>query len=164
VGISTSHTEAYELLATNERIIASSCGRRVKAFGQRRLQKVTTGARRWCSSRATMDVVCKAERERPPPLGRTDSRSSAVEYLATRVQTSTAIPYTNRRPFNCVGVGEAVALGDVEVLSGKRELREEPRRTRRSAKVLKGQDPIHILGGRSQSARTYGGRSGARFS
>jgi len=40
-GISYFHTYAYDLLATNERIIASSCDAAIKAFAGGRLQKVT---------------------------------------------------------------------------------------------------------------------------
>ena len=35
------HSFAYDLLATNERIIASSCDAAIRAFGAGRLQKVT---------------------------------------------------------------------------------------------------------------------------
>jgi len=40
-GISYFHTYAYDLLATNERIIASSCDAAIKAHDAGRLQKVT---------------------------------------------------------------------------------------------------------------------------
>jgi UDP-glucose 4-epimerase len=40
-GISYFHAYAYDLLATNERILAASCDAAIKAFGAGRLQKVT---------------------------------------------------------------------------------------------------------------------------
>src|SRR5437868_7839511 len=40
-GISYFHTYAYDLLATNERILAASCDAAIKAFAEGRLQKVT---------------------------------------------------------------------------------------------------------------------------
>ena len=62
------------------------------------------------------------------------------------------------RPFNCVGVGEARALGDVEVLSGNVKLAMSHVVPDLVQKVLKGQDPLHILGDGSQIRHyTYGG-------
>ena len=62
------------------------------------------------------------------------------------------------RPFNCVGVGEGRALGDVEVLSGNVKLAMSHVVPDLVQKVLKGQDPLHILGDGSQVRHyTYGG-------
>ena len=62
------------------------------------------------------------------------------------------------RPFNCVGVGEARALGEVEVLSGNVKLAMSHVVPDLVQKVCKGQDPLHILGDGSQIRHyTYGG-------
>jgi hypothetical protein len=40
-GISYFHTSAYDLLATNERIIATTCDAAIKVFHKGKLKKVT---------------------------------------------------------------------------------------------------------------------------
>ncbi len=62
------------------------------------------------------------------------------------------------RPFNCVGVGERRALGDVDVMSGNVKLAMSHVVPDLVQKVVKGQDPLHILGDGSQVRHyTYGG-------
>jgi len=62
------------------------------------------------------------------------------------------------RPFNCVGVGEGRALGDVEVPSGNVKLAMSHVVPDLVQKVLRGQDPLHLLGDGSQVRHyTYGG-------
>ena len=68
------------------------------------------------------------------------------------------MPYTIVRPFNCVGIGERRALGDTEVMSGNVKLAMSHVVPDLVQKVLKGQDPLHILGDGSQVRHyTYGG-------
>ena len=55
-GISYFHAYAYDLLATNERIMAASCDAAIRAFKAGSLERVVSSAPRWCSS--------------PPPCGR----------------------------------------------------------------------------------------------
>ncbi len=62
------------------------------------------------------------------------------------------------RPFNCVGIGESRALGDVEIESGNVKLAMSHVVPDLVQKVLKGQDPLHILGtGEQVRHYTYGG-------
>ena len=68
------------------------------------------------------------------------------------------MPYTIVRPFNCVGIGEGRALGDVEILSGNVKLAMSHVVPDLVQKMLKGQDPVHILGDGLQVRHyTYGG-------
>jgi UDP-glucose 4-epimerase len=98
------------------------------------------------------------ERECPPPLSSYGFQKLAVEYFAHAAFDQYGIPYTIVRPFNCVGVGEGRALGDVEVLSGNVKLAMSHVVPDVVQKVLKGQDPLHILGDGSQVRHyTYGG-------
>jgi UDP-glucose 4-epimerase len=61
------------------------------------------------------------------------------------------------RPFNCVGVGEERALGDIEVLSGNVKLAMSHVVPDLVQKVLKGQDPLVLLGDGTQVRHyTYG--------
>jgi UDP-glucose 4-epimerase len=62
------------------------------------------------------------------------------------------------RPFNCVGVGEARALGEVEVLSGNVKLAMSHVVPDLVQKIVRGQDPLHLLGDGTQVRHyTYGG-------
>lgn len=158
-GISYFHTYAYDLLATNERILAASCDAAIEAFKNGRLQKVT-----YMSSSMVFESASSwpsyegQEREIPPPVSSYGFQKLAVEYFARAARDQHGLPYTIVRPFNCVGVGEGRALGDVEVLSGNVKLAMSHVVPDLVQKVLKGQDPLHILGDGSQVRHyTYGG-------
>jgi UDP-glucose 4-epimerase len=158
-GISYFHAYAYDLLATNERILAASCDAAIKAFGDGRLQKVT-----YLSSSMVFESAPSwpsyegQEREIPPPLSSYGFQKLAVEYFGRAAFEQYKLPYTIVRPFNCVGVGEGRALGDVEVLSGNVKLAMSHVVPDLVQKILKGQDPVHILGDGTQIRHyTYGG-------
>jgi len=98
------------------------------------------------------------ERRVAPPLSSYGFQKLAVEYFARAAWDQYGVPYTIVRPFNCVGVGEGRALGDVEILSGNVKLAMSHVVPDLVQKVLKGQDPLHILGDGSQVRHyTYGG-------
>jgi UDP-glucose 4-epimerase len=158
-GISYFHTYAYDLLATNERIIAASCDAAIKAHRGGRLRKVTylsssmvfESASHWPSHEGQ-------EREIPPPLSSYGFQKLAVEYFARAAWDQYQLPYTIVRPFNCVGTGESRALGDEEILSGNVRLAMSHVVPDLVQKILKGQDPLHILGSGDQIRHyTYGG-------
>ena len=158
-GISYFHTYAYDLLAQNERIIASSVDAAIAAHKKGRLEKVTymsssmvfESTDRWPSKEGD-------EREVPPPLSSYGFQKLAVEYFARAAWDQYKLPYTILRPFNCVGIGESRALGDVEIDSGNVKLAMSHVVPDLVQKVLKGQDPLHILGAGDQVRHyTYGG-------
>jgi nucleoside-diphosphate-sugar epimerase len=158
-GISYFHTYAYDLLATNERIIAASCDAAIKAFGGARLQKVT-----YLSSSMVFESAPSwpsfegQEQQIPPPISSYGFQKLAVEYFARAAWDQYGLPYTILRPFNCVGIGEARALGDIEVLSGNVKLAMSHVVPDLVQKIVKGQDPLHILGDGTQIRHyTYGG-------
>ncbi len=109
-GISYFHAYAYDLLATNERIMAASVDAALAAHRNGRLRKVTymsssmvyESADRWPS-------VEGDERKVPPPLSSYGFQKLAVEYFAHAAWDQYKLPYTIVRPFNCVGVGEGRA-------------------------------------------------------
>jgi UDP-glucose 4-epimerase len=158
-GISYFHAYAYDLLATNERILAASCDAAIKAFGAGRLQKVTyLSSSMVYESAPTWPSYEGQEREIPPPLSSYGFQKLAVEYFAHAAFDQYKVPYTIVRPFNCVGVGEGRALGEVEVLSGNVKLAMSHVVPDLVQKVVKGQDPLHILGDGTQVRHyTYGG-------
>jgi len=158
-GISYFHAYAYDLLATNERIMAASCDAAIKAHRDGKLQKVTylsssmvfESAEHWPSKEGD-------ERRIPPPLSSYGFQKLAVEYYARAAWDQYKLPYTIVRPFNCVGVGEGRALGEAEVLSGNVKLAMSHVVPDLVQKIVKGQDPLHILGEGNQIRHyTYGG-------
>ena len=81
-----------------------------------------------------------------------------MEYFAQAAYDQYGLPFTIVRPFNCVGIGEGRALGDVEIESGNVKLAMSHVVPDLVQKVLKGQDPLHILGDGTQVRHyTYGG-------
>ena len=160
-GISYFHAYAYDLLASNERIIAASCDAALKAYasGTGRLKKVT-----YLSSSMVFEStdhwpsVEGDERKVPPPLSSYGFQKLAVEYFAIAAHQQYGLPYTIVRPFNCVGIGESRALGEHEVLSGNVQLAMSHVVPDIVQKIVKGQDPLHLLGAGTQIRHyTYGG-------
>jgi UDP-glucose 4-epimerase len=158
-GISYFHAYAYDLLAANERIMASSCDAALTAHRDGRLQKVTyVSSSMVFESAEEWPSVEGSERRIPPPRSSYGFQKLAVEYFARAAWDQYRLPYTIVRPFNCVGIGEARALGDVEVSSGNVQLAMSHVVPDLVQKVLKGQDPLHILGDGTQIRHyTYGG-------
>jgi len=150
-GISYFHTYAYDLLATNERIMAASCDAAIRAHDAGRLRKVTYMSSSMVFESATSWPSYEGqERKIPPPLSSYGFQKLAVEYFARAALEQYGLPYTIVRPFNCVGIGEARARGEVEVLSGNVRLAMSHVVPDLIQKVAKGQDPLHILGDGSQ--------------
>jgi UDP-glucose 4-epimerase len=157
-GISYFHAYAYDLLATNERIMAASCDAAIRAHRDGALQKVT-----YLSSSMVFEATDHwpskegDERRIPPPLSSYGFQKLAVEYYARAAWDQYRLPFTILRPFNCVGVGEGRARGEVEVLSGNVKLAMSHVVPDLVQKIVKGQDPLHILGdGRQVRHYTYG--------
>ena len=124
-----------------------------------RLAKVT-----WLSSSMVYENTAAwpspegQEREIPPPLSSYGFSKLAVEYFARAAWDQHRLPYTILRPFNCVGAGEGRPLGGQEILSGNVKLAMSHVVPDLVAKVLKGQDPLRILGSGEQLRHyTYGG-------
>jgi UDP-glucose 4-epimerase len=159
-GISYFHTYAYDLLAKNERIIAATCDAAIRTRKEKRpLQKVT-----YISSSMVFENTNKwpseegDERKFAPPLSSYGFQKLAVEYFARAAWDQYKLPYTIVRPFNCVGIGERKALGDVEISSGNVKLAMSHVVPDIIQKILRGQDPVHVLGDGNQVRHyTYGG-------
>jgi nucleoside-diphosphate-sugar epimerase len=158
-GISYFHTYAYDLLATNERILAATCDAAIRAHRDGALSKVTyLSSSMVFESAASWPSAEGQELEVPPPKSSYGFQKLAVEYFARAAHSQYALPYTIVRPFNCVGVGEGRALGDVEIPSGNVTLAMSHVVPDLVQKVVKGQDPLHILGSGTQVRHyTYAG-------
>jgi nucleoside-diphosphate-sugar epimerase len=158
-GISYFHTYAYDLLATNERITAAACDAAIEAHRAGTLEKVTfMSSSMVYESADSWPSYEGQEREIPPPRSSYGFQKLAVEYFAQAAWDQHQLSYTIVRPFNCVGIGEMRALGETEIPSGNVKLAMSHVVPDLVQKVVKGQDPLHILGDGTQVRHyTYGG-------
>lgn len=158
-GISYFHAYPYDLLAANERIMAASCDAAITAHRQGNLRKITyvsssmvyESADSWPSREGQQSAV-------PPPASAYGFQKLAGEYFVRAASDQYGLPFTIVRPFNCVGSGEGRALRAERVSSGDIKLALSHVVPDLVTKVLKGQDPLHILGSGHQLRHyTYAG-------
>ena len=158
-GISYFHEFAYDLLAENERITASSFDAAIWAYKHGKLKKITVlSSSMVFESTSEFPTPEGAERRCPPPRSTYGFQKLATEYFIQGAHEQYGLPYTIARPFNCVGIGEKRALCDSEIMSGNVKLAMSHVVPDLVQKILKGQDPLHILGSGAQARHyTYGG-------
>jgi nucleoside-diphosphate-sugar epimerase len=158
-GISYFHEFAYDLLAENERILAATFDGAIRAFGAGTLEKINVLSSSMVFESSTVFPTPEGdERTSPPPVSTYGFQKLSSEYFARGAYQQYGLPYTIIRPFNCVGIGERRALRDAEIMSGNVKLAMSHVVPDLVAKVLKGQDPLHILGDGTQVRHyTYGG-------
>lgn len=158
-GISYFHVYAYDLLAENERITASTFDAAIWAFKNKQLKKINVlSSSMVFESTSEYPTPEDAIVRSPPPISTYGFQKLACEYFAKGAKEQYELPYTIIRPFNCVGIGEKRAKGGVEIQSGNVKLAMSHVVPDLVLKVLKGQDPLHILGSGNQiRCYTYGG-------
>ncbi len=158
-GIAYFHEMAYELLAENERIMASTFDAAIHAYKHGKLKKINVLS-------SSMVYECAEtypskegdEKLIPPPMSTYGFQKLACEFYCKGAFEQYGLPYTIIRPFNCVGTGEKRALCDTEILSGNVKLAMSHVVPDLVQKVIKGQDPLHILGKGNQIRHyTYAG-------
>jgi nucleoside-diphosphate-sugar epimerase len=157
-GISYFHEFAYDLLAENERLTAAVFDAAVAARRRGTLKKINVVSSSMVYENATVWPTPEGEQRRcAPPHSTYGFQKLATEYYAQGAWEQYGLPYTIIRPFNCVGVGERRALCEREVLSGNVRLAMSHVVPDLIQKVLKGQDPLHLLGDGTQVRHyTYG--------
>jgi nucleoside-diphosphate-sugar epimerase len=158
-GISYFHEYAFDLLAENERILASTFRAAIAARRWGPLQRIVVISSSMVFESATVFPTPEgAQLTSPPPSSTYGFQKLASEYFAKGAAQQYGLPYTILRPFNCVGIGERRALRDAEILSGNVKLAMSHVVPDLVLKALKGQDPLHILGSGDQVRHyTYGG-------
>lgn len=158
-GIAYFHEMAYDLLAENERIMASTFDAAIHAFKHGKLKKINVLSSSMVYECAdTYPSKEGDEKLIPPPLSTYGFQKLACEYFCKGAFEQYGLPYTVIRPFNCVGTGEKRALCDKEILSGNVKLAMSHVVPDLVQKVIKGQDPLHILGKGNQIRHyTYAG-------
>ena len=158
-GISYFHEFAYDLLAENERILAATFEAAIHAAKKGHLQKINVLSSSMVYESVTVFPTPEgAQLTSPPPLSTYGFQKLASEYFAKGAWEQYRLPYTIIRPFNCVGIGERRARADAEIMSGNVRLAMSHVLPDLVQKVLKGQDPLHLLGDGTQVRHyTYGG-------
>src|SRR5215207_4033281 len=158
-GISYFHEFAYDLLAENERILASTFDAAIAAHKAGSLDRIIVLSSSMVFESTTVFPTPEgAERTSPPPISTYGFQKLASEYFARGAWEQFQLPYTILRPFNCVGIGERRAVRDTDIMSGNVKLALSHVVPDLVLKVLKDQDPLHILGEGNQVRHyTYGG-------
>ncbi len=158
-GITYFHEYAYDLLAENERITASTFDAAIWAHKEKRLKKINVLSSSMVYECATQYPTPEGDQLKcPPPLSTYGFQKLSCEYYAKGAFEQYKLPYTIIRPFNCVGIGEQRAKNEKEILSGNVKLAMSHVVPDLVQKIFKGQDPLHILGSGNQVRHyTYGG-------
>jgi nucleoside-diphosphate-sugar epimerase len=158
-GISYFHEFAYDLIAENERILASTFDAAIAAHRHGHLKRIIVVSSSMVYESATVFPTPEgAQLTSPPPISTYGFQKLASEYFAKGAWEQYELPYTIVRPFNCVGIGERRALRDTDIMSGNVKLALSHVVPDLVLKMLRGQDPLHILGDGSQVRHyTYGG-------
>lgn len=158
-GISYFHALAYDLLAENERITASTFDAAVWAHQHKHFQKINVLSSSMVYECTTSYPSTEGDQiSCPPPLSTYGFQKLATEYFAKGAWEQFKLPYTIIRPFNCVGTGETRAKNEKQIMSGNIKLAMSHVVPDLIQKILKGQNPLHILGSGNQIRHyTYGG-------
>ncbi len=158
-GISYFHEFAFDLLAENETILASTFRAAIEAHQTGHLARIVVISSSMVYESTTVFPTSEgAQLTSPPPASTYGFQKLASEYFAKGARQQHGLPYTIVRPFNCVGIGERRALRDAQAMSGNVKLAMSHVVPDLVHKVLMGQDPLHILGSGNQVRHfTYGG-------
>lgn len=158
-GISYFHEFAYDLLAENERIMASTFDAAIWAFKNKKLKKINVLSSSMVYESAESYPSKEGEQLKiSPPISTYGFQKLACEYFARGAYEQYKLPYTIIRPFNCVGTGEKRAKSGHNIYSGNVKLALSHVVPDLVLKILKGQNPLHILGDGSQIRHyTYAG-------
>ncbi len=158
-GITLFHEFAYDLLAENERIVASTFDASIWAFKHRKLKKINVISSSMVFENTGSYPTAEGEQFKcPPPSSTYGFQKLACEYFAKGAYEQYGLPFTIIRPFNAIGIGEKRAKMEKEIFSGNVKLAMSHVVPDLVQKVLKGQDPLHILGKGNQVRHyTYAG-------
>ncbi len=158
-GISYFHEFAYDLLSENERITAASFDAAIWAHKKAKLRKITVLSSSMVYENATKFPTPEGHQLKcPPPFSTYGFQKLSTEYFVKGAWEQYKLPFTLIRPFNCIGTGEKRAVTDTKIKSGNVTLALSHVVPDICQKILKGQNPLHILGdGKQIRHYTYGG-------
>ena len=162
-GISYFHEFAYDLIAENERIIASTFDAAIKRFQEGTLKKIIVLSSSMVFESSNIFPSSEKDLKKiPSPLSTYGFQKLSTEYFAKGAYEQFGLPYTIVRPFNCVGIGEGRAISDKEIMSGNVKLALSHVLPDLIQKTLKGQNPLKILGSGNQIRHYTHGKDLAR--
>ena len=162
-GISYFHKFAYDLLATNERILAQTFDAAIKGHKEGYLERIIVLSSSMVFEETTLYPTPETEiKVCPPPSSTYGFQKLASEYFAKGAWEQYGLPYSIVRPFNCVGIGEEESISEHEITSGNIKLMLSHVLPDLINKVLKGQNPLHILGEGNQVRCYTNGKDLAR--
>jgi len=158
-GISMFHKLAYFLLAENERITCSAFDVAIEGHKAGFLEKIVVISSSMVYESCETFPSKESDLKTAPPPGSTYGfQKLACEYFAKGAWEQHGLPYTIIRPFNAVGIGEQRAQTDSDVMSGNVKLALSHVVPDIVQKIMKGQNPLHILGDGEQVRHyTYAG-------
>jgi UDP-glucose 4-epimerase len=157
-GVSSFFEMAYDLLATNERIIAATFDAAIDASLEAHLDRIVVLSSSLVYESATVFPTPENHvASCPPPVSTFGFQKLATEYFARGAWEQYRLPYTILRLSNVVGVGERRSVGSAgSVANVKLALYNMvPDLVLR---ILRGEDPVHIRGAGDQlRPYTYAG-------
>ena len=158
-GISYFHEYAYDLLSENERILSATFDAAIHGFKNHKLKKINVLSSSMVFENTNLYPTPEGEELKcPPPSSTYGFQKLSSEFFARGAWEQYQLPYTIIRPFNCIGIGEKRAIGDKNIKSGNINLAMSHVVPDLVQKIMKGQDPLHILGSGDQVRHyTYGG-------
>jgi len=146
-GISYFHKYAYDLLATNERILAQTFDAAIKGHVAGWLERIIVISSSMVFEETTVYPTPEIEVKKcPPPSSTYGFQKLSAEYFAKGAHEQYGLPYSIVRPFNCVGIGEEDSITEHEVTSGDIKLMMSHVLPDLINKIMKGQNPLHVLG------------------
>lgn len=144
-GISYFHKYAYDLMATNERILASTFDAAISM--RDKLKRIIVLSSSMVYENTNVYPTPEYEIfDCPVPFSTYGFQKLASEYFAMGAWEQYKLPYSIVRPFNCVGLGEEKALSDDDMNENNETLMLSHVLPDIIKKIMSGQDPVEILG------------------
>ena len=160
-GIRYFHKYTYDILATNERILASTFDFAINRWRDNRLKRILVISSSMVFESTNVYPTPESEIKLcPPPASTYGFQKLASEYFCKGAYDQYGLPYTIARPFNCIGVGENEAVEEELVSHGNIKMMMSHVVPDLIYKVfMVGRDgPLPILGdGQQVRHYTYGG-------
>ena len=162
-GIAYFHKYSYDLLANNERILASTFDLAIKLYQHHNLKRIVVLSSSMVYERTSVYPTPEIEVDLcPPPMSTYGFQKLACEYFCKGARQQYGLPYTVIRPFNCVGIGEEESINEHETTSGNIKMMMSHVLPDIINKIVKDQDPLRILGSGKQVRCYTNGRDIAR--
>lgn len=170
-GISYFHKYAYDLLATNERILANTFDWAIRKWDAQdafyetsdRFKKIVVVSSSMVFENTDVYPTPESEVSKcPVPASTYGFQKLASEFWARGAYEQYGLPYTIVRPFNCVGVGEDPTGEEVTVGNVKMQMSHVVPDLFRRAMELKPNNVFPILGGGNQVRHYTNGQDVAR--